>query len=263
MRIRSHILIFLGFALLLQACSRQPQSLSIAAAANTQYLMEDLITQFRNETGIEVSLSTASSGQLTAQIINGAPFDFFLSADMRYPDSLKAKNMVEEGPRPYAIGKLILWTMKDISLEDEISALTRTDVTKIGIPQPDLAPYGRAAKEALEKLGFYPYVKDKFVYGESVAQVNQYITSGNVDIGFTALSSVRSGPMKGKGNFKEVNRSLFSPIVQGAVMLKTKDAEKADARQKFWNFLQGQTAREIIEHHGYSSPDDKFLSVPK
>ena len=183
--------------LILFGCgSPSKQELIIAVASNTQFAMEEIASDFRDRTEINCELVVSSSGKLTAQIKEGAPFDLLVSADMKYPEELYLSG-ISNKPTIYAYGKLVIWSVSD-DLQPSLQELTTGSVRHIAVANPDIAPYGATAVELLEKHGIYHEVKDKLVFGESISQTNQFILSGAAEIGFTAKSVVVSGPARGK-----------------------------------------------------------------
>lgn len=224
------------------------QELRVAVAANAQFVTQALKKVFEKETGIKTTLIVSSSGKLTAQIRQGAPFDVFLSADMKYPENLYKNGLAAEEPKVYAYGKLVLWTLDNTDLSKGIRAISDHGVTRIAIANPQTAPYGVAAVEALKKANLYDNVKTKLVYGESISQVNQYLLSGAADIALTAKSVVLSPGLKQKGHWTEVDRDLYEPIKQGVIIIKT--AKKNEAG-KFYQFLFSKKAKAIFENYGY------------
>ncbi|WP_029521173.1 molybdate ABC transporter substrate-binding protein [Persephonella sp. IF05-L8] len=238
------------FALLLLFYVSYGETLTIAAAANVQYALKEITQEFQKRyPAVRITKIISSSGKLTAQIIRGAPYDLLLSADMKYPEFLYKKGFAISKPVVYAKGTLVLWSMKDIPLENEIKSLLNPSIKKIAIPDPKTAPYGREAKKALEKSGIYQKVRYKLVYGESVGQATQYIYKGLVDVGFTAKSVVLSPQMKNKGRWIEIDNSLYSPIKQGVIILK--HGKNNLYAQKFIEFLLSDTGKKILKRYGY------------
>ncbi|WP_457627818.1 molybdate ABC transporter substrate-binding protein [Persephonella sp.] len=227
------------------------ETLFVAASANVQYVLKELISDFGKKSGCEgVKTVVASSGKLTAQIERGAPYHIFLSADMKYPLYLYRKGFTVEKPRVYAIGVLVIWSMKGIPLREKgPMVLLSDDVKRIAMPNPRNAPYGRAAREYLSRTGLFDKVRKKIIYGESVSQTSQYIFKKLVDVGFTAKSVVLSPRMKGKGTWIEVDRSKYSPIKQGVVLLKK--GEKNRCAAGFYRYLFTSDAKKILSRFGY------------
>ncbi len=227
------------------------QKITIATAANAQFAINELVDTFTNQTGIECDIIVSSSGKLTAQISEGAPYDLLISADMKYPESLHAKSKTLAPPRIYAYGKLVLWSRRE-NTNLNIQSLQNQDVEYVAIANPKTAPYGMAAVETLQKQGVYDEVKNKLVYGESISQVNQFIYLGTADAGFTAMSVVLSPKMKNQGVWTEIEANNHAPIAQGAALINRKDTHAEAIR--FYEFLFSQKAKEILQKYGYTTP---------
>jgi molybdate transport system substrate-binding protein len=234
------IIQFLSIILLL-ACNTSPQrNLTIAVAANSQYAIKELVDQFERQTGILVDIIPGSSGKLATQIIQGAPYDIFLSADMGYPLQVARKKGLDK-PKNYAIGTLVFWSNNpNIKLSLIKSEL---DVDKIAIANPKIAPYGIAAVQALKNMK----MEITLVYGESIAQVNHFVTTGAIDLGITSLSTVKNHDPD--GNWLEIPGEFYAPIFQGAILL---NEDKSAA--KFYEFIFSANAQWILEKHGYQIP---------
>jgi molybdate transport system substrate-binding protein len=228
------------------------QPLRVAVAANAQFVAEALKNSFEKETGLPVELIVSSSGKLTAQIQQGAPFDVFLSADMKYPQALSDKGLTAEKPRIYAYGVVVLWTLKNLDLSQGIQVVQEGVVKKVAIANPRMAPYGEAAIQVLTKFGLYDKIKSKIVYGESIAGVNQYLLSGMAEIAFTAKSVVAEPSMQNKGKWIELDQQLYTPIAQGVVLLKRKTNQHIAKR--FYDFLFTDKATSILKTYGYKLP---------
>ena len=228
--------------------TRQP--LTIAVAANMQYAMEALAEDFTETTGIPCELVVSSSGKLTAQIREGAPFHILVSADMKYPEELYKSGLTTGPPQVYAYGKLVLWSLQDEQVPS-LEMLQEARVRHVAVPNPVTAPYGKAALEVLDNTGSYEVIQEKLVYGESIAQTNQFISSRAADIGFTALSVVVAPQLKGQGQWVELDPALYSPIAQGVVVLRNPD-EIQKAALAFRDYLFAVSAREILLKFGYS-----------
>jgi molybdate transport system substrate-binding protein len=228
--------------------------LTVATAANVQFAMEEIKADFRKTSGIEVKTVYGSSGKFATQIRNGAPFDVFVSADMDFPDSLHKWGYAPEQARPYAYGKLVLWTLKALDLEKGMALLADSGVGKIAVTDPKRAPYGREAVKALQRSGAYDKVKDRLVYGESISQVTQFILTGNVDIGFDAKSVALADEAKGKGKWKEVDSTLYDRIAQGAVVCKYGAENNPGLSARFLAYLYSDAARAVFAKYGYALP---------
>ena len=228
--------------------------LTVAVAANVQYTFEELKAEFQKETGINIKQIIGSSGKFTTQIENGAPFDVFLSADMDYPKTLEKEGLTYNSPKIYVYGTLVLWTMNNVDLSTGIKAVDDPAVKKIASASPNTAPYGRQAVNALKHHNLYGQVQNKLVYGESIAQTNQFITSKAADLGFTAKSVVLAPNMKDQGKWIEVDKDAYESIAQGVVILKYAQKEHLESAQKFFDFLFSNEAQEIFKKYGYVLP---------
>jgi molybdate transport system substrate-binding protein len=221
----------------------------IATAANVQFAMAGLVKEFAAESGISCEIILGSSGKLTAQFMAGAPYDIFVSADMKYPEALHAAGRTTGKPEVYAYGLLVLWTLRE-DIEPAMEMLDDHRVRHVAIANPRTAPYGEAAREALVNYRLYEKITGKLVYGESIAQVNQFILSGTAEAGFTSKSVVLSEEMQNKGKWIEVDRELYSPIAQGAVIIRQDGKDPANA-EAFYHFLYSEKAQEILRNSGY------------
>jgi len=243
---------FLLFIVLIVGCSKPSDKIIIATAANVQYVMQDIKKEFEKESGKKIEIVVSSSGKLTTQIREGAPFDVFVSADTKYPDELYARGGSDEKPKIYALGSIVLWSRSLDSSDLKVENLIENKIKKIAIPNPQTAPYGEAAIQVLQKQKSFEKLKTKLVYGESIAQTAQYITSGSVEVGFNALSVVMSPEMKGKGQWILVDSSLYEPIKQAAILLKhSDDSPKKETSRQFYDFLYSKKGREIFKKYGY------------
>jgi molybdate transport system substrate-binding protein len=228
--------------------------ITVAAAASVRFTMEELKADFKKSSGIDVKTVYGASGKLSTQIKNGAPFDLFVSADMDFPDSLHKWGHAFAKARPYAYGKLVLWTLKDVNLDGGMAALLDPKVAKIAVADPKRAPYGREALKALQRSGVFDKVKDKLVFGENTSQVTQYIFTANVEIGFNAKSVVMAGETQGKGKWKEVDSALYDRIAQGAVACKYGLENNPVPSAAFMAYLYSDPARAIFAKYGYALP---------
>lgn len=228
-----------------QSPSKPERKLLIATAANMQFAMAQLTQIFMQETGIACEVIPASSGRLTAQIVAGAPYDVFVSADLAYPTTLCKKGYALNSPKTCAFGQLVVWFRKGQKPEQ----LHHVNPKHVALANPETAPYGKAAQQTLQALGLDSLWQGRLVYGESISQVNQFVSTGAVDMGFTAKSAILH--LSHKSTWRAIPDSLYTPIRQGAVMLKGGRAKQLHARQ-FYDFLFSQQAKEILHKFGYS-----------
>ena len=221
----------------------------VAVASNFLSPIKHLAKVFEADTGIRVTVSAGSTGKLFAQIHNGAPFDVFLAANAREPRRLVAESLCFARTRfTYARGRVALWC-RDAETSEAARGCLDGSVTRLAIANPRLAPYGQAAKSALAVLG--PAERFRIVTGENIAQAFQLVWSGNVPLGFVALSQLKSRADV-QGAYWPVPAHLHDPIDQQAVLL-SRAADNADA-QTFFNYLQSDAARAVIQSFGYDTP---------
>lgn len=239
----------------LQSHAASGVELKIAAASDLSFAFKDLIAQYEKKTGERVKLTLGSSGNFYSQIENGAPFDLYFSADIRYPEKLTEGGHGLDGSLyKYAVGRIVLWvpTGSAVALDKGLQSLVSPSVRKIAIANPKHAPYGRAAVAALEHFKLYDTVKEKLVLGENISQAAQFVESGASDAGIIALSLAMAPTMKSAGKYWEVPADAHPPIEQGAVILKrSTNQEKA---RDFLKFLQDSGGQEIMRRYGFALP---------
>lgn len=225
------------------------QTLRIAAAADLQPLLPPLLAQFEHETGIHPDASYQSSATLATQIIDGAPFDLFLAADLSFPQRVIDAGRAEEAkPMPYARGTLVLWTRNDSGAPLTLDALGTNAIKTIAIANPEHAPYGRAAQAALQHLDLLNTVHAKLVIAENIAETAQYADSGNAQVGFISLTSALTPRLKGDGHFVRVPADAYPPILQGAIVVRS--SAGAAAAHRFLAFLQRPETQQTLAAEG-------------
>ncbi len=235
------------------SCSNNgSQKLVIAASANTQFAMLELEKAYELKSGKRVDVILGSSGKLTAQIIAGAPYDIFLSADDKYPERLNKEGLSSSKPRTYALGKLVIWTSLDSTFihSDNI----KTEDFKVALANPKIAPYGMAAQQFLKSTGDWMAIQNSLVFGENISQVNQFLLSGAVQVGFTSKSSMYSDAFKNKGIWKDLPYEDYEPIKQTMVILNNRPLMQKEA-QAFYDFILSDQGQEILKKYGYDSID--------
>ena len=227
--------------------------ISVAVAANVSYAMPKLIKEFNKiYPHIKVRVTLGSSGKLTAQIKNGAPFGLFMSANMKYPVSLYNNSIAVTKPVVYAKGSLALLSTKKQDFSKGIYLLQSAKIRSIAVANPKTAPYGTAAIEAIKNAQLFDKIKRKFVYAESISQTVSYTVTAT-DMGMVAKSSLYSPNMlkfKKGINWMEVDSKLYTPIDQGIVILKYAKSNKEVNR--FYDFILGAKAKKIFKEFGYS-----------
>src|SRR5437867_10704266 len=227
------------------------EQINVAAASDLNFAMKEIIQQFERGTGHKVRLTLGSSGNFYAQIVNGAPFDVFLSADVNYPRQLeKAGRAIAGSTFIYGIGGIALWVPKNSGIKLDalgLKALLEPSIKKIAIANPEHAPYGRAAVAAMQTAKVYDQVKNKLVLGENISQAAQFVQSGAADIGIVALSIAISEPMQRTGVFWVIPRDSYPRLDQGAIVLKRAGA----GARAFFDWLKAAPARTIFAKYGF------------
>ena len=227
------------------------QTVKVAVAANLQAVIKELRADFKNKTGIAIEPIVGSSGNLTAQVKNGAPFDVFLSADMNFPETLFKDGFSSKKPVVYAQGSLIICSNQDIGFENWERLLLTERVKKIAIANPAHAPYGKRAKESLQYYKLYNKIQGKLVLGENISQTAQFITTGAADIGVVALSLALSPAMKNEGGkYYLIPEQSHTPLEQAYTVLK--HAEGNSTAAKFYNFISSPAAIDVLKYYGFS-----------
>ncbi len=248
----------LFFALMLAFSFSRAELIRVFAAADLQYALKDIAQLYEKEHPQDkVELIFGSSGKGTAQIKAGAPFHIFFSADMKYVEELYKEGYIITKPKPYAIGRLVVWVRKDSGLDPSKfpQILLDPKVRKVAIANWEHAPYGRAAKEALENYGVFDKIKDKLVLGENVSQTASFVYSGSADVGIIPLSLAVSENMKKVGTYWLIPEEKHKPIVQGYGI--TKVGENSQAVKRFYEFVLSPKAVEILKKYGFDVPKEK------
>ena len=237
---------------LLLAASAFAGEINIAVAANVSYAMDELKAAFaKTHPDTKVLVTLGSSGKLTAQIENGAPYGIFMAANMKFPEALYKDGIAVTKPVIYAQGALAYLSAKPLDYGKGIALLTEKSIGKIAVANPKTAPYGTAAVEAMKNAGVYGAVKSKLVYAESISQAVTYAVTA-ADIGFIAKSSLYDPKMaqyKENINWASVDPKLYTPIEQGIVLLK--NGEKNAEYRAFYDFILGDEAKAIFKMYGY------------
>jgi molybdate transport system substrate-binding protein len=233
--------------------SAHSEDISVAAAADLTYCIPQIDAAFEKANpGAAVKVSLGASGNICEEIRNGAPFDVFLSADIAYPMALMKAGLALQ-PVKYAEGRIVLWTMNPgLDLTPGLAALSDPAVKHIALANPDHAPYGRAAKAALEHERLWEALTPKFVFGENIAQTAQFVQTGNAGAGFVAMSLVAAQPPAQAGHYYEIPASDYPAIDQAAALTKTGQAKPL--AQAYIAFLKSDEARKILERFGFRLP---------
>jgi len=231
----------------------------VAAASDLSFPIKEIIAQFEKQSGHAVKLTLGSSGNFQAQIINGAPFDVYISADVDYIRQLDQRGLVEANTLfIYAVGRLVIWVPNGSPLDVKklgMQALVQPSVKRIAIANPDVAPYGRAAVGALRHYNLYERVAPRLVLGENVAQAAQFVSSRAADVGIIAHSLALSDPMRTAGKFWEIPLDTYPKLDQGmAILAQARKANHLEAAKAFYSWFQNETSRAILAKYGFSLP---------
>lgn len=246
--ILSLALVGLGFA---TAHAAHADQVSVAVAANFTAPMQKIAAAFEADTGHKAELSFGATGKFYAQITNGAPFQVFLAADNTTPAKLEREGKAVPDKRfTYAIGTLVLWSAQAGYVDAQGDVLKKGDFKHLAIANPKLAPYGAAAVQVMDKLGVAAALQPRLVQGENIAQTYQFVSSGNAQLGFVALSQVMADGKISKGSAWQAPTGMHDPIRQDAILLNPgKDSAAAAA---LLTYLRGDKAKAIIQSYGYS-----------
>ena len=244
--------------LFLVPAAQAADELSIAAAADLQFAMPEVVQQFEKETGQKVRVTFGSSGNFASQIQNGAPFDIFFSADLSYPKQLDATGLVEPGSiYHYADGKIVLWTLKSsgIDVSGGLSVLSDHKIHKIAIANPEHAPYGRAAVAALKHENLHERVQDKIVLAENISQATQFVDAGSAEVGIVALSLAVAPTVRDRGNYFVIPELDYPQIEQSCAILKS--SHHKQAAKQFLEFIKTPAIVALLRKFGFEVPKDE------
>jgi molybdate transport system substrate-binding protein len=233
--------------------STEQQTLTVSAASDLTPAFQEIGKEFERQEGVKVTFNFGSTGQLTQQIEQGAPVDLFAAANVSFIEGLEKKGLIIPGTKAlYAQGRITLWTREDSALKlERVEDLVRPEFKKVAIANPEHAPYGAAAREALQTAGVWDAVSQKLVYGENISQTLQYVESGNVDAAIIALSlSTQS-----KGRWILIPAEMHKPLNQAHAIIKgTKHEQEARRFAAFVNSAQG---RAVMRKYGFVLPGEE------
>lgn len=245
--------IVIALALLLFSQANWAATVLVAVASNFSKPMTEIAAEFEKATGHNAKLSFGSSGKFVSQLENGAPFEVLLSADDKGPQKLEQAGLaVPNSHFTYALGKLVLWSSTPGYVDDQGKILSTGGFKHLALADPKLAPYGAAAIEVLKVLNLQDTLKPLLVLGENIAQAHQFVSTGNAELGFVALSQVIENGKVATGSGWIIPSNLHAPIKQDAVLL-TLGAENP-AATALLNYLKSAPALAIIEKYGYDLP---------
>lgn len=244
------------FLLALLCCTGLVQAgerISIAAAADLRFALDEIIRQYRaTHPDEQIEVSYGSSGKFFAQIRQGAPYDLFFSADISYPRELDRLGQAAARPMAYATGRIVLWSPVRDASKMTLNDLADPAIRKVAMANPQHAPYGKRAEEALKALGLWEQVSAKAVLGENISQTAQFVQTGNAEIGIIALSLAINPTLADKGSYYLIPDKLHQPLEQGLLILK-RAADNPLAR-RFAKHMEQSEARTIMQRYGFMLP---------
>lgn len=247
--------LFAIFLLIVQGVAQAEEPPVIAAAADLQFALPKIVEQFRKETGLQVKVSFGASGNLMRQIMQGGPYQIFFSADEQYAQNLVTQGLTQSPAQLYAYGQLVLWVPHDSpivveqGLQGVQGALTAHRLERLAIANPAVAPYGKAAQQALEQAHLWMPLQGKLVRGENIAQAAQLAASGSTQGGLISLSLALSPELKGKGRYWVIPSSQYAPLRQSMVLLKN----ASPTAVKFFHYVQSAPIKALLRQQGLNA----------
>jgi len=231
------------------------QRLTIAAAADLKFALAEVVEQFRaTRPGARVEVVYGSSGKFYTQIRNGAPFDLYFSADIQFPQKLEQDGLTAGPPRQFAIGRIVLWSLRPELGRMPLKDLARAPIRRFAIANPQHAPYGQRAREALEHQGVWAALEGKLVQGENIAHTAQFVDTGAAEAGIVALALVLAPTLQGKGVWTLIPEEWHAPLEQGYVITR-RGANNPLARE-FADYMASEPARGIMRRYGFVLPGE-------
>lgn len=251
----THIKLLLLACALLLPLSAHAGKITIAAASDLKYAMDEVVASFKKANpGDEVEVVYGSSGKAHTQIQAGAPYDLFFSADIGFPRELAKSGFAASEPKPYAFGRIVLWSASLDATKMSLESLAGAGITRVAIANPKHAPYGKRAEEALRASGLWEKVEPKLVFGENIAQAVQFVQTGNAQAGIIALSLAINPELASKGGYALIPDDLHAPLEQGFIITKN-GAGNALAR-RFADYMDSQAARALMVKYGFVLPGE-------
>lgn len=250
-RARTLLLLLIGSLAL--ALSAHAGKVTIAAAADLKFALDEIVTRFQQtHPGDEVDVIYGSSGKFHTQIQQGAPYDLYFSADIAFARELAQKGFAASEVKPYAFGRIVLWSARLDASRMTLASLTDPKITRIAIANPKHAPYGQRAEEALRAAGLWQQVEPKLVYGENIAHTAQFVQTGNAQVGVIALALAVSPELARQGGYWLIPETLHAPLAQGFIVTR-RAAGNALAR-RFADYIDSSAARAVMSRYGFVLP---------
>ena len=237
------------------------ERITVAAAADLKFAMDEIVADFRSARPDDaVEVVYGSSGKFATQIRQGAPFDLYFSADIAYPRALEAEGLALGPTRPYAVGRIVLWSRTRDAGALRLQDLADPALGRIAIANPRHAPYGKRAEEALRAAGVWDAVQPRLVQGENIAQTAQFVQTGNAAVGIIALSLALNPALAGQGGYHLIDAVLHAPLEQGFIL--TRKAEGKALATAFADYIGTEAARAVLVRYGFELPGEKAEATP-
>jgi molybdate transport system substrate-binding protein len=253
-RIALKVLIFI-FLFVVGQTAHAEEQIMIVAAADLKFALDEIVVLFKStHPAVHIETIYGSSGKFSTQIRQGAPYDLYFSADIAYPSALKAEGLASYEVQLYGVGRIVLWSQSRDAGKMTLADLTDPSIAKIAIANPQHAPYGKRAEEALKAAGVWEKVEPKLVYGENIAQTAQYVQSGNAQVGIIALSLALGPELAKQGSYALIPDKLHQPLEQGFII--TKRAADNLLALEFSNFMATKETRTIMKRYGFALPNE-------
>lgn len=254
--IMPHLKLLVFACCLFAAVPAQAGQITIAAAADLKFALDEIVSGFRKEhPGDEIRVTYGSSGKFHTQIRQGAPYDLFFSADIAYPRELARIGLAASEVRPYAFGRIVLWSSAMDATRMTLPTLADSNINRIALANPKHAPYGKRAEEALRALGLWEKLQPKLVFGENIAQAAQYVQSGNVPVGIIALSLAVNPELAKRGGYYLIPEHLHQPLEQGYMI--TRQGGGNPLAKKFAGYMDSGKARSVMARFGFVLPKEQ------
>lgn len=246
---------------LLLACSlliatvAHAEKVTVAAAADLKFAMDEIVTTFKQANPADqVEVIYGSSGKFHTQIQQGAPYDLYFSADIAFPRELAKAGFAASEVKPYAFGRIVLWSASMDASKMTLASLTDPKIARVAIANPKHAPYGKRAEEALRASGLWDKVEPKLVYGENIAHTAQFVQTGNAQVGIIALALAVNPELSSKGGYWLIPDKLHEPLEQGFII--TKRAEGNALAKRFADYMGSKPARAVMTKYGFVLPGE-------
>lgn len=233
--------------------SAHAEEITVAAAADLKFAMDEIVTNFEHAHPSDtINVVYGSSGKFRTQIAQGAPYDLYFSADIQYAQSLVDANLASSSAQPYAFGRIVLWANTMDATKMTLASLIDSKITRIAIANPQHAPYGKRAEEALRASGMWKKIQHKLVYGENIASTAQYVQTGNVEVGIIALSLAVNPQLSNQGGYYLISDQLHEPLKQGFII--TKHGENRILAKRYADYIGSDAARNVMKKYGFVLP---------